>query len=108
MDSVINAVNSKIDEDYCADNCSDFYNTDYDGRTDYGDSNLPYNSSRYTDNDSKCFNNVSDLEAVKPRKVVASQSDFQQKFKTEICRNWEISKCKFGTECTFAHGEHEL
>jgi len=50
----------------------------------------------------------SDIEAVKPRKQVASQNDFQQKFKTEICRSWEISKCKFGAECTFAHGEHEL
>ena len=49
------------------------------------------------------------IEAVKPRAVVASQSDFQQKFKTEMCRNWELNgKCKFGSECTFAHGTHEL
>lgn len=50
-----------------------------------------------------------EIEAVKPRQVVASQSDFQQKFKTEMCRNWELNgKCKFGVECTFAHGSHEL
>ena len=50
-----------------------------------------------------------EIEAVKPRALVASQSDFQQKFKTEMCRNWELNgKCKFGTECTFAHGYHEL
>ena len=45
-----------------------------------------------------------DIVPVRPRKVVATVSDFQQKFKTEICRNWEMSKCPFGSECTFAHG----
>ena len=55
----------------------------------------------------KCLSNVQ-FEAVKPKKVVASVSDFRQKFKTEICRNWEMSKCKFGAECVFAHGYHEL
>lgn len=50
-----------------------------------------------------------EIEAVKPRAIVASQSDFQQKFKTEMCRNWELNgKCKFGAECTFAHGVHQL
>jgi hypothetical protein len=31
------------------------------------------------------------------------------KFKTEICRNWELEGyCRFGDECTFAHGDLEL
>jgi len=31
------------------------------------------------------------------------------KYKTEICRNWEIEgSCRFGDECTFAHGGREL
>lgn len=31
------------------------------------------------------------------------------KYKTEICRNWEIEgSCRFGDECTFAHGDQEL
>lgn len=31
------------------------------------------------------------------------------KYKTEICRNWEIEgRCRFGDECTFAHGDREL
>jgi len=52
--------------------------------------------------------NTTEVVATKPRKVTAPTADFQQKFKTEICRNWEMSKCKFGSECTFAHGDHEL
>lgn len=55
----------------------------------------------------RCSSNYQ-FEAVKPKKVTASVSDFRQKFKTEICRNWEMSKCKFGPECVFAHGYHEL
>ena len=31
------------------------------------------------------------------------------KYKTEICRNWELEGyCRFGDECTFAHGNLEL
>jgi len=31
------------------------------------------------------------------------------KYKTEICRNWQQeSFCRFGDECTFAHGSYEL
>jgi len=31
------------------------------------------------------------------------------KYKTEICRNWEVEGyCRFGDECTFAHGDREL
>lgn len=31
------------------------------------------------------------------------------KYKTEICRNWELEGyCRFGDECTYAHGNQEL
>lgn len=31
------------------------------------------------------------------------------KYKTEICRNWELEGyCRFGDECTFAHGNLDL
>lgn len=34
---------------------------------------------------------------------------YQMKFKTEMCRNWELSgSCFFKDTCSFAHGEHEL
>jgi len=35
--------------------------------------------------------------------------DYKMKFKTELCRNWEMTnECKFGSQCAFAHGGHEL
>jgi hypothetical protein len=34
---------------------------------------------------------------------------YKQKEKTEICKFWLNGQdCKFGSECAFAHGEHEL
>lgn len=34
---------------------------------------------------------------------------YQMKFKTEMCKNWELSgSCYFKDTCSFAHGEHEL
>ena len=34
---------------------------------------------------------------------------YQMKFKTEMCRNWELfGVCKFMNNCSFAHGDHEL
>ncbi|CAG9312049.1 unnamed protein product [Blepharisma stoltei] len=36
------------------------------------------------------------------------QSDFQVKYKTEICKNWVNGHCQFGDGCAFAHGKDEL
>lgn len=38
----------------------------------------------------------------------ASEQDFRNKFKTELCRNWEDGICPFSEKCTFAHGDSEL
>ena len=36
-------------------------------------------------------------------------NNFRTKWKTEICRNWEMyGQCKFGDSCAFAHGDSEL
>ena len=36
-------------------------------------------------------------------------NNFKTKWKTEICRYWEMyGECKFGENCAFAHGESEL
>ena len=36
------------------------------------------------------------------------ETDFRVKYKTEICRNWELGSCEFGDNCAFAHGYEEL
>lgn len=38
----------------------------------------------------------------------AKDQDFRVKYKTELCRNWELGLCEFGETCAFAHGVHEL
>ena len=37
-------------------------------------------------------------------------SNFRVKYKTEICKNWQPGRytCKYGTRCSFAHGDQEL
>ena len=35
-------------------------------------------------------------------------SDFQEKYKTELCRNWLNGFCPFENKCVFAHGRDEL
>ena len=36
-------------------------------------------------------------------------NNFKTKWKTEICRNWEMyGECKYGNYCAFAHGDSEL
>ena len=34
--------------------------------------------------------------------------EIRNKYKTEICRNWELGTCEFGEDCVFAHGYEEL
>ena len=35
-------------------------------------------------------------------------SDLNDKYKTELCRNWKSGYCPFDTNCAFAHGEEDL
>ena len=36
------------------------------------------------------------------------ETEFQQKYKTEMCKNWEAGHCEYGDKCAFAHGNREL
>ena len=40
--------------------------------------------------------------------VETIENEARNKYKTEICRNWEIGNCEFGNSCSFAHGYEEL
>ena len=46
-------------------------------------------------------------EVTKLRKPY-KEMDFNKKYKTEICKNWVYAECKFGDNCTYAHGEEDL
>ena len=40
--------------------------------------------------------------------VLPADSPGIQKYKTEICRNWERGDCNYGKNCMFANGEDEM
>lgn len=40
--------------------------------------------------------------------AVQKDAELGVKYKTEMCRNWEIGFCEYGENCVFAHGVEEL
>lgn len=62
------------------------------------------------------FGTYDELSIKKPRKTFANKEEqsryiesFKTKYKTEICKNWELTGfCAFEESCSFAHGQHEL
>jgi Zinc finger C-x8-C-x5-C-x3-H type (and similar) len=57
--------------------------------------------------DSICYSNQFQQEAKKIRKAY-NESNYNIKYKTEICKNWLSGQCKFGEFCIFAHGTEEI
>ena len=52
---------------------------------------------------------VSEQEYCSEENMDVFEPAYKQKEKTEICKFWLNGQdCKFGAECAFAHGEHEL
>ena len=46
---------------------------------------------------------------IEPTEKKEDYNNFKTKWKTEICRYWEMyGECKFGENCAFAHGDAEL
>lgn len=45
-------------------------------------------------------------QAILSRKLLSL--DYNDKYKTELCRNWMAGFCSFDNECVFAHGKEEL
>merc|ERR1712087_636893 len=43
------------------------------------------------------------------RHVHKDAPESEQKYKTELCKNWiETNTCRYGRKCQFAHGNEEL
>jgi hypothetical protein len=40
--------------------------------------------------------------------IARRKEEFANKFKTEMCKNWEAGYCEFSPNCCFAHGEDQL
>ena len=56
----------------------------------------------------KHFKNIDNIHYNKKEKL-EEFNNFRTKWKTEICRNWEMyGECKYGNNCSFAHGDSEL
>ena len=41
-------------------------------------------------------------------KQTSKRDELNEKFKTEICRNWSLGLCTFADKCFFAHGYEEI
>ena len=50
-------------------------------------------------------NAVKNLKGKKEKKTESLQ---KTNFKTIVCKYWEKGGCKYGDECTFAHGDVEM
>ena len=56
----------------------------------------------------KQFKNIDNIHYNEKEKL-EEFNNFRTKWKTEICRNWEMyGQCKYGNNCAFAHGDSEL
>ncbi|CAG9310347.1 unnamed protein product [Blepharisma stoltei] len=51
---------------------------------------------------------ISQMKTNLSLKSRTAELDFQIKYKTEMCKNWEAGHCEFGEKCAFAHGDTEL
>ena len=62
-------------------------------------------NSKYKTSSSDCMEVPVGLETFSEEE----NNDFEVKYKTEICRNYQLTgQCRFGSKCSFAHGEVEL
>ena len=60
--------------------------------------------------------NYVELQYKRPKKTFRTKEEqvefvknYTAKKKTEMCKNWQAyGKCRFGDQCSFAHGEQEL
>ena len=104
---------NKFDLDYKSIN--DYYN-DYDSIEDSKDSTNEINTSEeYLEiennnkNSKNKFNQPKQQKKKKKGKFKSTAADFKVKYKTELCKYYEINGyCKYGDGCAYAHGIENL
>lgn len=105
---------NKFDIDY--NNAKEFYN-DNDSREDSKDSTNEINTSEeYLETDNKSaikpknkFNLTKKEKKKKQGKFKGTAADFKVKYKTELCKYYQINGyCKYGDGCAYAHGIENL
>jgi hypothetical protein len=72
---------------------------------------IKYPSSRkYSKDSSNLSTSNEDIqENIQPPNFKAKASDFKIKYKTELCKYYELTgQCKFGDNCAYAHGKENL
>ncbi|CAG9317254.1 unnamed protein product [Blepharisma stoltei] len=72
--------------------------------------NLSKSTSKRLESTSLLLQNEKSLYGKSNSAIRAKGTDteFQVKYKTEMCKNWESGQCEFGNKCAFAHGIEEL
>ena len=97
---VFSMKNQKLLDDYDNSESSDSESSDSDCQSlNNSETNVSDNSNNTKENSEKSFNGKKSGDTI----------DFKTKWKTEKCHYWEMyGKCKFGENCAFAHGDHEL
>ena len=110
---------NKFDLEY--NDINDYYN-DYDSKEDSKDSTNEINTSEEnletnnnnnkTNNINKNKNKINKPKKQKKRnkgKFKSTAADFKVKYKTELCKYYEINGyCKYGDSCAYAHGIENL
>ena len=108
---------NKFDLEY--NRINDYYN-DYDSKEDSKDSTNEINTSEeYLETNNNNINNinknknkVNKQKKQKKRnkgKFKSTAADFKVKYKTELCKYYEINGyCKYGDSCAYAHGIENL
>lgn len=97
-----------------------FYNTDFSYLAWFNNSdnklsrkNSRDSESESTSNEDKCEKEIPKISQHKNRKnkipFKSTASDFKIKYKTELCKYFEINGyCKYGENCAYAHGKENL
>ena len=71
--------------------------------------NINYNNNNLSDNNKNKFSLQNKQKNKKQGPFKSTASDFKIKYKTELCKYYEINGyCKFGDRCAYAHGKENL